>query len=241
MAIHNNTRFLTTIKKSGAGKDRERKLSIILLNGTPGYRMKSKGPKCLLKIDNNVTVIDNQVEILKACYPNSEIIVTVGFDADKIIKKNVKHVRYVENQLFETTNIVEEIRLGLNNCETEDIMIIYGDVVFDTNSIDNITKNGSCIVCASKTNMDKDDIGATIIDGKLTQLSYGLEPKWGHIVYLTGNELGVFRNLCNDREKVMCYPFELINMTLDRASTKIKAVHAINSEIMKIESIKDIK
>jgi len=241
MSLPNNTRFLTTIKKSGAGKDRERKLSVILLNGSPGYRMRSYGPQCLFKINNNITVLDNQIGIIKECYPNSEIIITLGFDAERVIKRGIKGVRYIENQLFETTNIIEEIRLALNNCETEDVLIIYGDIIFDKNAIDNITKYGSCIVCTGKSNINKDDIGATIIDGKLTQLSYGLEPKWGYIFYLTGNELGVFRNICSNKEQSMIYPFEAINMTLDRVSTKIKAVQVVNSEIIKINSMKDVK
>lgn len=235
------TRFITTIRKTGAGKDKDKKLSIILLNSTPGYRMKSIGPKCLLKISDNVSILDSQIEVLKKCYPNSEIIITLGFEADKIIKKNSsKGVRYVENQLYETTNLVEELRLALNNCETSDVLIVYGDLIFNTTAVDNITKDGSCMVCAEKNNFEGDEVGVTIVDGMITILSYGINPKWSHIMYLTGNELSSFKNLCNDREKSRMYPFELVNILLSKNSNKIKAVQPINAEIIKVESVKDL-
>lgn len=233
-------RFLTTVKRSGAGKDKDRKLSIIILNSTPGYRMKSYGPKCLLKINNNISILEYQISILKNVYPNSEIVVTVGFEADKIIKKQFKNIRFVENQLFDTTNIVEEIRLALNNIETEDVLIVYGDVIFNTHAIEGLTKeNTSCTVQSNK--ISEEDVGLTIVDNKLSIMSYGITPKWGYIVYLTGYELLLFKNLCSNKENNRLYPFELINIILERQQAKIGCINPPHSEIIKIESIKDIK
>lgn len=236
-----NTRFLTTIKKGGAGKDKDRKLSIILLNAAPGYCMKSYGPKCLLKINDNVSVIEAQIEILKRCYPNSEIISTIGFEAEKVVKRGVKNVRYVENQLFESTHTVEEIKLALNNCETDDVMIIYGDVVFNQQAVDNITKDGSTLVCVNNHNLDEDGIGVTMNNDNASILSYGINPKWSYIVYFCGKELNSLRRISMDKEKAKLYPFELINLILEKGSNKIKVFTPSNGKIMKIESIKDVR
>jgi len=240
--MHNKTtRFITTIKKSGAGKDKDRKLSIILLNASPGYRMKSYGPKCLLKINNNISILEYQISLLKNTFHNCEVIVTVGFEADKIFKKHIKDIRFIENQIYDTTNIVEEIRLALNNITTEDVLLIHGDVVFNLQSIDSITKTGMSTLVYQEKNITEDDVGVTIIDNKATILSYGITPKWSHIVYLTGQELALLKLYCSNREFVRMYPFEIINMILEKPQSTIMGINPLNSQIIKIESIKDIK
>lgn len=233
-------RFVNTIRKLGAGKDKDKKLSIIILNAHPGYRTKTYGPKCLFKIDAETSILERQIQILKSCYPNSEIIVTIGFDSDKIIKKNIAGVRYVENQLFETTNIVEEIRLALNNCETSNVLIIYGDIIFDTAAIDNITKTSSTILYIEDNNLENDEVGLNIVNDKITAISYGLSPKWSYIIYLTNNELYTFKSLCSDKTKNKMYPFELINILVSKSNNKITITNPKNGKITKVDSKKDI-
>jgi len=238
--VNKTTRFLTTVKKSGPGKDKNRKLSVLILNATPGYRMKSYGPKCLLKI-NNTSILEHQISIIKNLYSNVEIIVTIGFDADKILRKQIKGIRFVENQLYDTTNITEEIRLGLNNIETNDVIILYGDIVFNLQTIESITKNDMSSIIYTEKGFD-DEVGITIVDNNLSIMSYGLnEFKWCKMMYLTGNELNAFKNICSNKENNRLYPFEIINMVLDKNNTKFYCINQSNSPIVRIDSIKDIK
>ena len=63
MASKSETRFITTIRST----DRENITTIILAAGA-GYRMKSYGPKCLLRF-NGTTIIENQIHNVKKSIP----------------------------------------------------------------------------------------------------------------------------------------------------------------------------
>lgn len=235
-----NTKCIHTIKKNGIGKDKDKKLSIILLNSLCGYRMKSYGPRCLLKLKTGETIIESQIKILKECYPNSEIIVTIGFDGEKIVKKKIQGVRFVENQLYDSTNIAEEIRLGINNCETGNVLLIQGEILFNHTIIDNITRDGSCVICVDNINNDNDDVGATIVDGYVTILAHGLQPKFGGIAFISESELNYFKHTICSKDNANMYFFELLNILANKYN-KIRAIQPPNETVLRIESIKDIK
>ena len=93
----------------------KQQMSVVILAAGMNYRAKSYGPKCLLTDKNDITLLSLQINNIRAVYPESEIILTVGFEADKILKKVPSDVRIIENQLYENTNTIEEIRLSLNN------------------------------------------------------------------------------------------------------------------------------
>lgn len=234
-------RFITPVKRNGAGKEDRNKLSIIILDSLPGVKMKSYGPKCLLKLDGKNTILSHQVKILKDCYPYSEIIVSVGFEADKIIKSGISGCRFVENQLYEQTNVIEELRLALNNIQYDNVLLIHGDLVFSKKAIDNLTKDGSCLLGSSLSKFPDDELGITVDNNNYASIiAYGTPIKWGYVAYLCGQELLTFKNLCRDRNKNNLFCHEVINQLLER-HTKIKVIDNINLDIIKIETIRDIK
>ena len=67
-------------------------ITVILLCDSPGYRMRSYGPTSLISISNK-KLIDIQIEAIKQTFDNFEIILCVGFDAEKICK-------YVRSKYF---------------------------------------------------------------------------------------------------------------------------------------------
>ena len=81
------TRFVTTTKKKLApGCTKDNPLTVIIPIAGIGHRMKSYGPKCLLQINSKETIIQKSIDTVKQVYPYVEIIVVVGFEADKVIK-----------------------------------------------------------------------------------------------------------------------------------------------------------
>src|SRR6266480_1865662 len=90
-------------------------LSVIILSASAGYRMRSYGPKCLLKDKYGLTLLENQTQIIRQNYSNSEIIVVGGFEIDKVYRNKPQNVHLVESSNFEQTNEVEEARLGIMN------------------------------------------------------------------------------------------------------------------------------
>ena len=70
-------------------------MSVIIPAAGVGYRMKSYGPKCLLNVNENETIIEKIIQNVNTVFSKDEIIVCVGFEADKIISKmfNIANMR----------------------------------------------------------------------------------------------------------------------------------------------------
>ena len=208
-------RFTTSTKNRVAGKHKDRPLTVIIPAAGMGHRMKSYGPKCLLPANVKETILDKSIKTIKKAYEYSEIILVVGFEAEKITQVLPKEIRIVENQSYEKTSVSESVRLAINNSVYNDILIIYGDLIFNINTINNITQNNSCIIVDSKSRFKAEEIGVTIVDDNVTNFAYGLENKWSHIAYLTGDESLEFQRLCLDKKKNKMYPFEVFNIMLN--------------------------
>ena len=87
--------------------------SLIILSAGTGRRTKNHGNKSLIPYGNK-RIIDHQVETIKSAYgANTDIILVTGHMANKVIR-DVDRVRVVENPFFESANIVESMRIGIN-------------------------------------------------------------------------------------------------------------------------------
>ena len=167
-------------------------ITIIILAANIGYGMKSYGPKSLFNINDRETLLEYQINLLQTSFPNSDIILVVGFLADRIIRKCPPGIRIVENQLYETSNEVEQIRLALNCTLTDNVLIIKDDIICNHDTLIEIIKDQSCILYDSKNQIDSNNIGVTIVNNYATIFSYDIDTKWCHIAYLTNKELKLF-------------------------------------------------
>lgn len=213
-------------------------ITVIILAANIGYGMKTYGPRSLLNINEKDTLLEHQISTIKASFPQSDIILVVGFKAGRIIKKCPPGVRIVENPTFEETNEAEQIRIALNCTITENAIIIKDNVVFNFDTFKDITQNGSCIIYDSKGRLDKHDIGVTIVNNYGTIFAYDIPTKWCHIVYLCGKDLKTIKALCTNKENSKLYLFELLNILLGKTD-KIKAIEPKNMDIMKINTLRD--
>ena len=235
-----NSRFIVPAKSSDAGKAEHKNISIIIPVAGMGSRMKRYGPKCLFPTSKGSTILSKIIKNIRKVYPYCEIIATVGFDADKVIDSVPKNIRIVENQLYDTTNMVESIRLALNNAVNDDVIIVNGDLIFNVFALQNLTKHGSCVVVDSQNRFNKkDEVGVTVIDNMAVNFAYGLPIKWAQIIYLTGKELVKFHEFCNDREKNKMHTFEILNMVIESGGVFL-ADEPKGMQIKEIDSLKDL-
>lgn len=232
-------RFTAPTRRYGAGKNKH-DLSIIILGAMIGYRMKSYGPKSMITLSTGETILENQLSVINKAYAGCDIILTIGFEADKMIKKCPPGIRLVENQLFETTNILEEVRLAINNSVNDNILLIQGDVVFNIETIDKITAEDSSAVIIDETNyIPEEDVGATIINDKVSIFSHGISPKFCNIAYVTGKELKFLKSVANDRDKNKLYLFEALNIVIDKHGS-FRAYRPDKMKVATINSARDI-
>jgi len=205
---------------------REDPLYVAICTGTMGYREKSKGNK-ILQLHHGVSILEIQMQTIKQMYPYSEIMVTTGFDSDKIIK-NRPQVPVVENQIWENTNTLEELRLYFNLVYPSRLLIIDGAIYFNKNTIENLTE--SCVMSCYNNN-DK-DIGLHSLDDKVEHFGFGLEKKWSGLVYLEGKPLEAFKKICKKENNKLSL-FEGLNLLLQQ-NMEIKCIDNIHAEIIKL-------
>ena len=233
----NKNRFTTTIKKETGHK--EDPLTFIIPVAGMGHRMKSYGPKCLLSANSKESILDKSIHNIHRAYPDAEIIVVVGFEADKVIRILPDNIRIVENQSYNSTNVVESLRLAINNTVSNRAVIVYGDLIFNLATISGIADNGSSVVVDSKNRFKNEEVGVTVVEDHVTSFAYGLETKWSHIVYMAGKEFSCFKSLCTDRRRNKMYPFELFNTMISKGCS-FRAIEPKGMTVREIDSLKDL-
>jgi CTP:phosphocholine cytidylyltransferase-like protein len=213
-------------------------LSIIITGSAKPHRMSSFGPKPLFTV-NNMALIDYILPILSNAFPKAEIVLTVGYEADKLIKKFSGLINIVENQLFETTNLVEEIRLAINTTVNKKILILDSDILFDKNLFNKVKFDQSFIL-VDEEQLSEDEVGVIISENNVTNFSFGLQTKWCGISYLAEKESNILRNIVNDRKNSTLYLFEAFNTLINRGG-KFHPITVENSKINKINSAKELR
>lgn len=205
------------MKTTSVNLPANKKYSIIVPAAGMGTRMKSYGAKCLIEIAGK-PLIYKQIDTIGKVIRSFEIILVCGFDAESVKKKvkQRKNVKVVENVDFETTNVVKSIQLGLEQTSYDDVIILYGDLVFNRHAIMAPFGSQSTIV------IDKDDgfmkrheVGLVCSKHQVTNFMYGLPQKWAQIAYLTGNELALARNITKAPQTAKWLGFELLNAIID--------------------------
>lgn len=214
-------------RKTGVG------VLVAVISSTVGYRMRSYGPKLLFKTSDGSTVMEKIIDSVLLRFNGADLVFTIGFQADKIIRNKPPVGRLVENQLYETTNTIEDCRLAINNSDCESLLVISGDLYYESHLLDMIDTGESSIIVDNNGYMAADDIGVTVVDEKATIFSYGLPTKWSYISYLKGKEYELFNSFCQDRENSKKFVWEGLNHVTDKGGI-IKAIDNKQARITRI-------
>lgn len=213
-------------------RQNKKNLTVILPCAGLSRRMR-KGPKSLLEIDGEKLIV-RQLRILKSLYPQADFVVVVGYGADEVISYLPKNVRVVWNERYEETNIVHSLSLGLRASITENILIVYGDLVFNRKTFLPIEEN-SCLLLNKEGK--NDCIGANIENNFVEHLVYTSKNKWGHIAYLTGKELELFKLFIHNKDYEKLFASEIINFSIERGA-KFEAIYT-QGPLIELDTVAD--
>ena len=194
--------------------------------------------KSLIGLTEKQTVIEYQQHILRREFPSAELIFVVGHDADKIMAKLKPGSIAVENENHATTNVVRSIGMGLRATTKQDVMIVYGDLIFNAAALR--LGDNSCVAIDKHARLRSTEVGVTVVDGRATQLAYGLKTKWAQILFLTGRELESFKGIVWDRKHSRWFGFEAINELIEDVGP-LRAVEPRNMLLVEIDEFKDIE
>ena len=247
MKNKSKNRYITTPRQAER-TDKKTKtdfVSFILFSENHGYRMKSHGPIPLLTV-NGRTIIERQIDAIKAAFLNFEIIICSGFQTEKIvnfIKDKFKdvNVRVVENQVHYNSNCCESARLCLNNTVNNKVMLCNGNVILDPLHYSIIDTNQSCVIVQDDHLDDSFEIGAISADKGLERLSLGIKQKyWVELIYLSNQEVirDIYSIISNPEYKNR-FIFEAVNEILTKQKIEVKSNQY--SPIYKVNNIKTLK
>jgi len=230
------SRFLTKIKKKQLDKE---SISVAFLSAGIGNKIKSYEPRCLLKIEDK-TLIEHQQNTVNNFFKMPEILIVVGCQANKTIKKLQNKIRIVENQIYSDTNSSESLRLAFNNSLHQNFMFVHGDIHFNIKTLD-VCYEKSFIIVDSKGMIKENEIGVTTVNNKASILSYGLPLKWCQIAFFTGKEHRILKNILQrftDRDKKKL-SFEIINEVISCGGS-FECFEPAGMNVFEIDRIKDI-
>mgnify|MGYP003650366211 CR=1 FL=1 len=215
-------------------------IAIIIPAAGMGRRMKSYGPKPLIKIGNS-TIIKNQINLLQTYILKPTIVLVCGFKADVLMNETPQHILKIENERYKQTNVVRSIGMGLRiSSDISKIMVVYGDLVFNSATIKDISFKESSIITTSQ-GMGDEEVGCIINkDQYVTNLMYDLPIKWGQIAIFINKELDLLKELCWDTKNYTKFGFEIINQIMERGG-KFKCIQNKDIKIVDIDSSKDIQ
>ena len=214
-------------------------ISVVIPAAGAGRRMKSYGPKSLIKVGNS-TIINSQIGTIKSHIPKCDIVLVCGFKAEKLMNETPENIIKIENELYEESNVVRSIGMGLRaTANSSTVMLVYGDLVFNSEAISHLIFDRSCIVIDQETMADE-EVGCVIGEnGNLENIMYDLPNKWGQIAVFIGTELQLLKELCWDKKNYRKFGFEIINSIMDRGG-KFKCIDNEAIKIIDIDNSKDI-
>ena len=173
-------------------------------------------------------------------YPKADIFIIVGFESDKIRKKLSKYpVRLIHNPIHETSNVLYSIGLAMQAIISNEVIIVYGDLIFNEAAIRNL-RGASKVVVDNQNLFKKSEVGLTIEDKKAVHFSFGLDVKWAQIAYLTGKELEIFKGVSIRDEASQWFGYEGLNYVLEKGGT-LESIGPRNMKIFEIDSAKDLE
>jgi len=219
----------------------KRRVSIIIPAAGIGSRMKSYGPKALIKIKEDLTIISNQLKYINKYFHKPEIILVAGFGYSKVeaAMSRKKNVKVIENAAWATTNVMSSIAIGMEHASYDNILWLYGDLVFNAWALKVPFGSYSIIVTDKKGFMKDEEVGCIVESNIVEHMMYGLPNKWAQIAYFTGNETDILKDLCRNPEYYQYFGFEIINKIIGQDG-KFTAYSNNRIRITDIDSSRDL-
>ena len=95
-----------------------------------------KYAKTSYKLDEETTVLQRMVRMIRKADKNAEIVVVVGYKANDIrMELDEENVKFIMNPFYEVTNSISSLWFARDYLERENVTIIHGDIVFSNDIV----------------------------------------------------------------------------------------------------------
>mgnify|MGYP003112901988 FL=1 len=238
------TRNTGRVKREPGSKQKSQdysELSVIIPAAGMGRRMKSYGPKGLITL-NGPSVLERQIKIVWKIYPEADITIVAGFQADLISERIRKKypVRIVRNTEYETTNVARSLFLGLEASLNKHALIIYGDLVFNSAALKGLVGKQSKVVVDLEKDIRDEEVGVLFNEETVTNFSYAIDQKWCQIAYLARHEMNLFEDISSRKEHDRWFGYEILNEVIEQGGSFLP-VEQSGMRIAEIDTPRDLR
>ena len=151
-------------------------MKALILNSGMGTRMgvlTSEHPKCMTEVSSRETILSRQLRLL-ADEGVTEVVMTTGA-FDSVLVNYCRgldipvNIVFVNNPVFKETNYIYSIYCAREYLKDEDIVLMHGDLVFESDVLaDVIQCETSCMTVSSTKPLPQKDFKAVVKNGKIT-------------------------------------------------------------------------
>lgn len=214
-------------------------LTFVILAASEGRRLRSYGVRSLVRIDGKA-LIDWQIEAIRQKFAG-DIIVVAGFESERLIRHLPTDIRVVENENYADTNVGKSIYMGLNAAKSNNIFFIHGDVLFDSHLFANFNTVKSSIAVDYHNRIDQEKFGVATHYSSVTNLAFGIQPFFGQVVFVSGNELDILRKiLSSPLSRGSLTTAELLAKTIDKGGEFSKVEIPDHAKLLELNTSKII-
>ena len=108
-------------------------------------------------------MIERQVATIRKVFPKSKIIMVAGWRAELVNSRVPADVRLLRNPIYDRAGVVESMRIGLAATKSTEVILIYGDILFNEATIKGLGQGGSVVVVTGPGGIvDNESVGVTI-------------------------------------------------------------------------------
>jgi len=151
-------------------------MKALILNSGLGHRMgvlTSEHPKCMTEISARDTILSRQLKLIAEA-GIKEVVMTTGY-FDEILVNYCHSLNlplnytFVNNPVYDKTNYIYSIYCAKDHLRDEDIVLMHGDLVFESEVFDKvIASDASCMTVSSTLPLPEKDFKAVIGEGRVT-------------------------------------------------------------------------
>ena len=208
---------------------------MLILGASHNTRLRNCGAKSCLIMPDSRYLLNHQIDILKRYNP-SEIYMTIGYDADRVIERKFE-LRLIENQKFEETGEANDLRLFFNLCRPERLLILSGDLYLRLAIIGDTQYTGSWCVGSDGTD-NKEEIGFSSEFDRITDFSYLFKSKLSGFIMLEAQEIELAKRFLN-RETSRCAIWEVLEGIIKKGAN-LRPIHVSSNRLVKLNGIRDL-
>ena len=180
-------------------------MKAIILAAGIGSRLGTSVPKPMTKLKNGESILYRQVECLSEYIGINNIMAIVGYKKD-IIMESFPNLLYVYNNYYNTTNTSKSLLAGLHKIESDDVMWLNGDVVFEKELLPKIIQCSHSCMAVNTNSVGAEEIKYNVSDdGNIKNVSKSISSALGEAVGIN---------------KIMAADLELFKSNLEKCNNQ---------------------